>query len=247
MKPSLIVPLVAAIPPFVLLAAAAIGCSSSSGAPPANGASPHGEGDDASTSSSSGGSSSGGTSGGSGSSSGGSGSSSGGEAADAAPAPLDDAGLVVAMDGATVEDFNPTAADFQCLTDWTQVNSYRIINKLGHMSEALAVANSPDGGTFPVGTIIQLIPGEASVKRAAGYSPSTDDWEFFALNTSSTGTVIAMSGTTMVSNALGTCLSCHGKAAPQWDFVCGDTHGCPSLGLNGMQIATFQTSDPRCP
>jgi hypothetical protein len=114
------------------------------------------------------------------------------------------------------------------------------------MSEALAVANSPDGGTFPVGTIIQLIPGEASVKRAAGYSPATHDWEFFTLTASSTGTTIDMSGTTKVSNPLGTCLSCHGKAASQWDFVCGETHGCPALPFKGSQIATFQLSDPRC-
>jgi hypothetical protein len=98
-----------------------------------------------------------------------------------------------------------------------------------------------------VGTIISLIPGEASVKRAAGYSPATKDWEFFALSTSSSGTVIAMSGTTTVSNALGTCIGCHGQAAPQWDLVCGDTHGCPSLILNGSQIAQAQQTDPRCP
>lgn len=154
---------------------------------------------------------------------------------------------MLAADGGTVEDFNPQASDFQCLKDWTQVNNYRITNKLGHMSEALAVANAPDGGVFPVGTIIQLIPGEASVKRGDGYSAATHDWEFFALNTSSTGTTIAMSGTTTVSNALGTCISCHGQAAPQWDLVCGDTHGCPSLILNGSQIANLQQSDPRCP
>jgi hypothetical protein len=121
------------------------------------------------------------------------------------------------------------------------------VNELGHMSEALSVANSPEGGTFPVGTIIQLIPGEASVKRAPGYSATPRDWQFFTLNVSSTGTVIAMSGTTSVTNALGPCIGCHGQAQPQWDLVCGDTHGWPSLLLDGMQIATAQQTDPRCP
>jgi hypothetical protein len=164
-----------------------------------------------------------------------------------AGASLSDAGVVLGKDGATVEDFSAQASDFVCLKDWTQVNNYRIVNKLGHMSEALAVANSPDGGVFPVGTIISLIPGEASVKRGAGYSAATHDWEFFTLNASASGTTITAQGTTAVSNALGTCIGCHGQAAPQWDLVCGDTHGCPSLILDGAQIAAAQQTDPRCP
>ena len=41
---------------------------------------------------------------------------------------------------------------------------------------------------YPVGTVLQLIPTEAMVKRHKGYSPSTDDWEFFALKVSPQGT-----------------------------------------------------------
>jgi hypothetical protein len=37
----------------------------------------------------------------------------------------------------------------------TKVDSYFVANELGHFEEALAVARSPKGGTFPVGTVIQ--------------------------------------------------------------------------------------------
>ena len=45
-------------------------------------------------------------------------------------------------------------------------------------------ANNPDGGVYPVGTVIQLVPQEAMVKRAAGFDPATNDWEFFSLDVS---------------------------------------------------------------
>jgi hypothetical protein len=192
---------------------------------------------------------------GTGNDSGTAGGSSGGvrEPADAAPAPLNDAGVVLAADGGTVEDINPTASDFDCLknSEWTTVGVSRYKNLLGHEAETVAAAQSPTGGIFPVGTFVQLIPTEAMVKRGKGYSAASDDWEFFALNVSATGTTIGMSGgTSSVTNLFGTCLGCHGGAMPQFDFVCGDadggnTHGCAALPLSGSVL--MSTSDPRCP
>jgi len=139
------------------------------------------------------------------------------------------------------------ASDFECVLHWTQVaNSYRITNKLGH--DPLATANSPVGGDFPVGTIIQIVPTEAMVKRRAGFSAATHDWEFFALSVSSSGTTIDKRGTADVVNAFnGNCLGCHAKAMPQWDFVCGTTHGCDALPLSTQQLVSLQDNDPRCP
>jgi hypothetical protein len=147
----------------------------------------------------------------------------------------------------SAEDLDMKASDFECVLHWTQVNNaYRITNKLGH--DALAVANDAAGGDFPVGTIIQIVPTEAMVKRRAGYSAQTHDWEFFSLQVSSSGTTISARGTTNVVNQFnGNCLGCHQKAMPQFDFVCGTTHGCDALPLTTQQLVSVQNGDPRCP
>ena len=138
------------------------------------------------------------------------------------------------------------ASDFECILRWDMVGGYRITNKLGN--DALSIANSPTGGTFPVGTIVQIIPTEAMVKRKAGFSAMTHDWEFFALAVSSTGTTINTRGTTEVVNAFnGQCFGCHMKAMPQYDFVCGTTHGCDPLPLSETALVNLQNGDPRCP
>jgi hypothetical protein len=164
--------------------------------------------------------------------------------------------------GGGAEDFAATAATFDCLqtpsalavqSEWTQVGASMFKNVLGHTDEMLAVARSADGGTFPVGTVIQLVPTEASVKRRSGFNAASSDWEFFALSVASTGTTInTRGGGANVLNAFGmSCLNCHGKAQAQWDLLCGDvdggnTHGCNALPLSGPQLATLRSSDPRC-
>jgi hypothetical protein len=185
--------------------------------------------------------------------------SSGSSAPGATPGASSDAGHLVDA-GAETEDFMATAATFDCLkgSEWTQVGLSYFKNTLGHTGEMLAVARSPDGGTFPVGTVVQLIPTEASVKRGEAFSAASHDWEFFSLNVSSTGTTIKARGgdSHVVSSLTGeSCLGCHGQAAPQWDFLCGDadggstSHGCASLGplATPATIMSIQSSDPRCP
>src|SRR5579863_343293 len=76
-------------------------------------------------------------------------------------------------DGGNAGDagFVPSAETFDCLknSEWTQVGLSLYKNVLGHQAEMLAVASSPDGGVYPEGTVIQLVPTEASVKRFAGF------------------------------------------------------------------------------
>jgi hypothetical protein len=155
---------------------------------------------------------------------------------------------VAAVDGpAGVEDLDMKAQDFECVLRWTKINgSYRITNKLGH--DAAAVANSSAGGDFPVGTIIQIVPSEAMVKRRAGFDPATHDWEFFSLGVTASGTTIKARGSANVVNQFGgNCLACHQKAMPQFDLVCGTTHGCDALPLTTAQLVGLQDQDPRCP
>ncbi len=146
------------------------------------------------------------------------------------------------------EDLEMQADDFGCILEWDKVNRYRITNKLGHTAEAIAVAQAANGGTYPVGTVIQLVPFEAMVKRRVGWSELTNDWEFFALGVTSSGTTISARGTTLVVNQFnGNCFNCHNQAEAKWDLVCETTHGCEPLPFNADQIEAIQQGDARCP
>ncbi len=147
---------------------------------------------------------------------------------------------------APTEDLVMRPEDFRNLHDMTQVRGFFVDNRLGHLEEALAVANSPDGGEYPVGTILQLVPQEAMVKRHQGYSPATRDWEFFFLSVSETGTVIEVRGADEVVNRFGgNCASCHAAADERFDFVCEQDHGCDPLPIDHGVIETIQENDPR--
>jgi hypothetical protein len=144
------------------------------------------------------------------------------------------------------KDFVATAADFHNLATMTRVRGFFLSNPLGHLRQALRVANSPKGGVYPVGTIIQLVPQEAMVKRRKGFSRASHDWEFFTLRTTALGTTVTNRGTTGVVNRFGgSCQGCHMAAAPRFDFVCEHDHGCAPLPIGDDLIAAIQRADPR--
>jgi hypothetical protein len=143
------------------------------------------------------------------------------------------------------EEFVATAGDFACLTDWPRIRHFRITNALGHLDEALAVANGEQPLPYPPGTIIQLFPLEASVKRGGSFDLDNGNWEFFVLDPSSGETVIRQRGREEVANAPIPCFSCH-SAARDFDFVCETTHGCIPLNLGEELIDLLQDSDVRC-
>jgi len=165
--------------------------------------------------------------------------------ADAAAGAID--ATAASTDSSTAEDLDMQAADFGCILDGTKANKFYIRNLLGHLDEAVAVASSPTGGTYPVGTVLQLIPQEAMVKRARGWNAATNDWEFFFLNVSGTTTTISTRGAQDTVNSFGgNCFDCHSKAAPQWDLVCETTHGCDPLQISDQIITNLQNGDSRC-
>ena len=144
------------------------------------------------------------------------------------------------------EDLDMKPADFRSLSTMTKVRGFFVDNRLGHLSEALRVANSPGGGVYPVGTIVQLVPQEAMVKRGRGWNPTTHDWEFFFMKTSETGTEIVTRGATETVNRFGgNCFGCHAKADAKWDFVCEQTHGCDPLPVGHDLVTAIQNADPR--
>lgn len=135
--------------------------------------------------------------------------------------------------GVAEEDFVPLEEHFTCINDWENGPGFRITNVLGKTAEALAVANSEEGGTYPVGTIVQHLPTEAMVKRHTGFSPETKDWEFYVLTPMNGANTFVDHGPDITTMG-NTCASCHLKADEPWDFICNTSkdHG-------GTACATF--------
>ncbi len=139
------------------------------------------------------------------------------------------------------------AENFDCIRDMTPVRGFYVDNLLGDLEATLAVANSGEGGVYPAGTVIQLVPGEAMVKQVSGTSPATKDWEFFELGVKPDGTEILKRGYSDVVNRFGgNCLGCHAKAEPRWDMVCETGHGCDPIPLTRDLLVLLQKTDPRC-
>ncbi len=139
--------------------------------------------------------------------------------------------------------------EFGCIRDMTPVGRFYVDNPGGPeaLAATVAVAGSKTGGVFPAGSVVQLVPTEVMVKREAGFSPETGDWEFFELAVSKEGTDITVRGTKDVVNRFGgNCLECHAKAEPQWDLICSTDHGCDPIPLTDTMIVALQKADPRC-
>jgi hypothetical protein len=100
-------------------------------------------------------------------------------------------------------DVKITAQSFRNLQAMTPIRDFFVDNLMGDLPATIAVANSKNGGTYPPGTVIQLFPQEAMVKHRAGWNPATNDWEFFALDISATGTKITTRGVENVVNRFG--------------------------------------------
>ena len=73
-----------------------------------------------------------------------------------------------AADGTGAEavvDVVVDASDFRPLADMTAVRGFFVDNVAGDLEGTLAVAEDPGSAPYPVGSVIQLIPQEAMVKR----------------------------------------------------------------------------------
>jgi hypothetical protein len=141
-----------------------------------------------------------------------------------------------------------TAKSFGCISQLKPVRGFFVGNLLGNLTGTLQVARSPDGGVYPPGSVIQLVPTEVMVKQPKGFNEATHDWEFFELNISKEGTSINKRGFAEVVNRFGgNCFACHIKAQPKWDLVCETGHGCDPIPLTQPMLKALQDTDPRCP
>ena len=50
----------------------------------------------------------------------------------------------------------------------TPVRQFYVDNLLGNLDGTLAAANAPEGAIYPPGSVVQLVPTEAMVKRETG-------------------------------------------------------------------------------
>lgn len=140
-----------------------------------------------------------------------------------------------------------TAKSFKCLQDMTPVRGFFVDNIAGNLKGTVKVAQSAKGGVYPPGSVVQLFPNEVMVKREAGFSPVTKDWEFFELDVSETGSTIRKRGFADVVNRFdGNCFACHVQAKPEWDMICEQGHGCAALPIGRTAITALQKTDPRC-
>ena len=136
---------------------------------------------------------------------------------------------------------------FSCMRDMTKVDGFYVDNLIGDVASTVKVAKSESGGQYPPGSVVQLVPGEVMVKHHKGYSPVTNDWEFFELDVSPEGTKIRKRGLSDVVNRFGgNCLDCHVKAEAKWDMICKTGRGCDPIPLTKDVLALLQKTDPRC-
>src|SRR5262245_15313091 len=158
--------------------------------------------------------------------------------------------LMVALPALAGRGFVATPDDFQCITNGKPVpgkhfyiwnKSRRLLRKAVRISK-----KGKEGLHYPVGTVLQLLPAEAMVKRAKGFNPEGDDWEFFQIKPSATGSTILSRGKGEVANFIGSCQSCHMSLAGKYDAVCEFVIGASGLGLTDEQLAARQAADPRC-
>ena len=135
------------------------------------------------------------------------------------------------------------ASTFRCITKMTSVKHFFVDNLAGNLAGTVDIAQAGKG-QFPEGTVLQLIPNEAMVKQQKGYSPGTNDGEFFALDTDKNGTKIVSSGAEEVNNFLGlNCFECHKAARAEFDLVCEQDHGCAPLPLTRPMFHAIQHTD----
>lgn len=160
------------------------------------------------------------------------------------------AALWILANGVAVADQPEAIAvdngSFKCLSDMEKVRHFYVDNLHGNLEATIEVAQKGQG-TYPPGSVVQLVPGEAMVKQPKGFNAATNDWEFFELDVSADGTSIRKRGFADVVNRFGgNCFACHIKARPEFDLICENDHGCDPIPITRPMLAALQKTDARC-
>lgn len=159
--------------------------------------------------------------------------------------------LALAAPAFAGREFVATETDFTCIRDWPKVRNLRVFHrKPKKLKKAIRILEgAKPGKRLPKGTIVQLIPFEAMVKRGGKFNKEGRGWEFFSLGVNGTATTIMQRGGAEVTNVFtgDSCQTCH-SAAVDFDFVCERGHGCVSLPdfVTDEFLAALQEGDARC-
>ena len=146
-----------------------------------------------------------------------------------------------------VAPINVTAQSFGCITKLTPVRGFYVGNLKGNLAATLKAARAPNGGTYPPGSVVQLVPTEVMVKQSKGFNAATHDWEFFDIAVSKEGSTILKRGFAETVNRFGgNCFACHVKAEAKWDSICESGHGCDPIPVTPAMVKALQHTDPRC-
>ncbi len=141
-----------------------------------------------------------------------------------------------------------TDASFRCIRDMTPVRGLFVDNLLGDLDATVAVAESPTGGTYPPGSLVQVIPTTAMVKHQPGHNPETNDWEFIELDVTANGATIVGRGFADLNMRSGAnCFACHEPAKAAWDMICEQAGSCTPIPLTRVMLRAIQNTDLRCP
>ena len=141
-----------------------------------------------------------------------------------------------------------TEDSFRCIRDMTPVRNFFVDNLLGDLDATVAVAESPTGGTYPPGSLVQVIPTTAMVKHQPGFNPETNDWEFIELAVTADGATILGRGFAELNMRNGlNCFGCHEPAKAAWDLICEQGRGCTPIPLTPVTLSALKNTDPRCP
>jgi hypothetical protein len=154
-----------------------------------------------------------------------------------------------AAESAPASDVVVTEASFRCIRDMKAVRNFYVDNLLGDVAATVAVAESPTGGTWPPGSLVQVIPTTAMVKHQPGHSPETNDWEFIELDVAADGVTILGRGFAELNMRTAglNCFTCHKPAKAAWDMICEQNRGCIPIPLTPAMMRGLQSTDPRCP
>jgi hypothetical protein len=155
-------------------------------------------------------------------------------------------GPAMAAPPAVPASFPISDSSFKCITEMTHVRHFYVDNLAGNLAGTVKVAQAGTG-TYPVGSVLQLVPNEVMVKREKGFNAVTHDWEFIDLDTSPTASTIRVRGFQDVNNRFGgNCFTCHVKARQEFDLVCDNSHGCDPVPFTRAMSGALQRTDPRC-
>src|ERR1700693_2156804 len=92
------------------------------------------------------------------------------------------------------DSFAISDQSFRCIIQMTHVRHFYVDNLAGNLKGTVKAAESTTDATYPVGSVLQLVPTEAMVKREKGFNAATHDWEFFDLEVSPGGSTIRTRG-----------------------------------------------------